>query len=153
MRKYLLATVVFTLFLGFGSQAVAGKTAKNRPMDVSLPAFTLGPTELVVSFKCVVAGGGILKVKTPYLWYTNVDNGTSELSTLTANIIEGEAAFGKDDLVFFQNFVGVEKPGDLGPNDRPFDINVEIGIAKDSQMSAYRSLKFSRKQLIIKTVK
>ena len=153
MRKGLLATVVLILCLAFGFRGFAEKAGKTRSMDISLPAFTMGATELVVSFKSVVAGGGIPKVKTPYLWYTNVDNGTSELTTLTANIIEGEAAFGKDDLGFFQNFVSVENPGDLGPNDRPFDIGVEIGIAKDSQMSAYRSLKFSRKQLIIKTVK
>jgi len=97
-----------------------------------------------------------LRVNTPYLWEINIVNGTGTAAKLTAAALEGEDALDNKDLHYFENFVIVGKtikpPTLIYGSYPPFDIRVEVKIATDVEQQKLRTLNFSMKQLILKSV-
>jgi hypothetical protein len=152
MRGWLIyLPVILTVLVG-SAPNISASGESSRPMFVSLPRLALTQPERVVRFNCEVAGPIIVRIKTPYGWQMKIENGTSNLVATTAsveaNIVDGAAAFTRKDLSYFKHFIEVQYLK-LTPERGPVDIRVTLWISTDEDMTKYRQVKFSARQLLM----
>jgi hypothetical protein len=151
--------VLFALLLTTATPVVSGAAESTKSFSskyaVSLPQFSLKSDELVISYGCSVVSGGILQVKTPYLWHVEVINGDAGRVRLSADVYISDWAFGNQGLSFFDRFLvvgkGTEKqfPKSLYP---PFDLGCDVSIGTFREFHNPRVLKFGIKELKLETL-
>jgi len=128
--------------------SLAASKPNFQTVNLSLPRFALARGERVVTVHCKVRGGFISKIKAPPGWSVTIDNGHGiGESDGDGNIVVGAAALTQEELGYFQNFVEIRTPKGPDKYNPPFDVTVELSISADQDMTIFRSLKFSKKQL------
>jgi hypothetical protein len=145
--------VAMLAFSGSGSFAhQSQKSAKSslietfKLVDVSLPAsFKLTPPGRLEEFRCLVLGGVVERIYTPYEWDMVIDNSSEavgERTEVKAQFDVGVAEF--TDLRYFRDFMTVAWREERGSP----DIMVELTI--DTMDAHTRTIQFHNKQLVLK---
>jgi hypothetical protein len=147
-HQFLVSRGIVGCVLALATLSIAAAKPNFQTVNISLPRFALARGERVVTVHCKVKGGFISKIKAPPGWSVTIDNGHGiGESDGDGNIILGTAALTQEELGFFQNFVEIRKPKEADKYNPPFDVTVELSISSDQDMTIFRSLKFSKKQL------
>jgi hypothetical protein len=102
--------------------------------------------ERVQAFRCLVLGGVVERIYTPYEWDVTIDNSSEAVGARTevkADFAVGAAEFDNSNLGYFQNFMTVAWLKEY----RDRDILVELTI--DTMDAHTKKIKFHTKQLVL----
>jgi hypothetical protein len=124
------------------------QSAQFSSMEVSLPpSFKLTHGERIQGFRCLILGGVVQRIYTPYEWDMTIDNSSTAVGNRTelkADFAVGAAAFSNDRLGYFNNFMTVASLKEPSPP----EIKVELSI--ETEDGLLKKVKFNDKQLVLR---
>jgi hypothetical protein len=154
MLKQLVCALLALSIAAPSAVCLAGWDSNFLPYDVSLPKLSLKPDECVISYKCRVKSGAILRVSTPYLWEVDINNGDMSRQEVTANNYVGNYAIGTDRSDYFDRFLVVGKPRKALPKDYgPLSVECTISIGTWDDFDNPRIVTLSMKDLKVEPAK
>jgi len=153
MRKSIWLLTVVGLFLTIGSARADSTLPQPRLLRVSALDLQVRLPERVVRFDFEVRGAIFTRVKTPNGWQAKVENNTSNIvnanAKFEANIVDGAAAFTQADLSYFRGFAELGAFGSQVLTPSTLSMRLTIWIATNMDMTKFRKLVLSKKQLKI----
>ena len=146
----MLAGFSFTAHPGGRSQFERWQHETFELVDVSLPAsFKLTAPDRIEEFNCLVEGGVVERIYTPYQWDVTIDNSSEAVGARTevkANAAVGAAEFDDAGLQYFHDFITIAwlKKQDYR--------NVVVELTVDTMDAHSKKVKFRTQQLVLKPV-